>query len=78
MGIFTALHIYTPLEGYVNNQRIGATTPTHSKLQIAILIAAIVYWPSPIDTLPFMPVDDLIVMALAYLNYTKNDGQEVQ
>lgn len=36
-----------------------------NRIQTWIIVAAILYWISPIDFLPLIPIDDIIVMVFA-------------
>jgi len=44
---------------------IYAGKPKQRPASTIVLVMAIMYWLSPIDALPFIPIDDMIVMLLA-------------
>jgi len=61
----------------VNNFTPPVSQP--NRWQQIIMLLAILYWISPVDLVPFFPGDDLIVMVLGYLAYSKPvamDGDE--
>lgn len=41
-----------------------------TSLQQLVMLLALLYWISPIDLVPFFPVDDLVVMVAGYLFYS--------
>ena len=47
-------------------------------LKLLLPVAALVYWISPVDLMPFLPFDDIAVVAAAIFFFTQFGGQAVK
>jgi uncharacterized membrane protein YkvA (DUF1232 family) len=47
-------------------------------LKLLLPVAALVYWISPVDLMPFMPFDDIAVVAAAIFFFTQFGNQAVK
>ena len=47
-------------------------------LKLLLPVAALIYWISPVDLMPFLPFDDVAVMAAAIFFFTQFGNQAVK
>jgi uncharacterized membrane protein YkvA (DUF1232 family) len=59
-----------------NNNNEPPVQRIPSGMQTATLVFAALYWLSPLDLIPFIPIDDVIVVILALILFNALGGRD--